>query len=111
MKKFNEFLNTDFLKEEFELRRNELIENNSKHSNPEIIKDSITFGNITKMGKKIIPFILEELETKKNTIIWNLILQKITNVNPIKEESNFNMNLIADDWICWCKNYLKNVDK
>ena len=61
------------------------------------------------MGKKIIPFILEELETKKNTIIWNLILQKITNVNPIKEESNFNMNLIADDWICWCKNYLKNV--
>jgi hypothetical protein len=65
MKKFIKFLNTDFLKEEFELRRNELIENNSKHSNPEIIEDSITFGNITKMGKKIIPFILEELETKK----------------------------------------------
>lgn len=68
MKKFNEFVNNDFL-------INNLIEDaeNSNLPDLKLISQRESYRNIIKIGNSVIPYLL-----KRNNIIWDNALSEIT---------------------------------
>lgn len=78
-----------------------------------IVEDTVVFSSdpyakvelneykeIIKMGKDVIPFLLEKMKTDKK-IDWIPALNIITNFNPVKEINMGNIDLMAKDWIKW----------
>lgn len=61
-----------------------------------------SFLEITMMGKKIVPLIIEELENKPDTLVCALPI--ITGENPVPEELQGKMSAIAAYWSTWASN-------
>ena len=71
------------------------------------IQDSIdsNYINIIKIGKTALPWIIKDL--KKGGGYWFVALNKITGINPIKEENRGVYEQMRKDWLEWAdKNYL-----
>ena len=61
--------------------------------------------NIIKIGKTALPWIIKDL--KKGGGYWFVALNKITGINPIKEENRGVYEKMRKDWLEWAdKNYL-----
>ena len=56
---------------------------------------------IIGMGKKVLPFILRELEREPHH--WFIALEAITGDNPISQEHIGNVREMTEDWLIWAK--------
>ena len=91
LKNFNEFINNDhFIKY--------LIEDSENTNLPdlELISNRESYQKIIKLGKKVIPYLLE-----RNNIIWDIALSKITGegLDPM----NFDSKSRISYWQNWAK--------
>jgi hypothetical protein len=59
------------------------------------------YQQIIGMGPAAIPFLLQELQHKPDH--WSWALRAITGENPVKDEHQGKLALIAQDWIEWGK--------
>jgi hypothetical protein len=57
------------------------------------------YQNIIKLGKRVIPYIIDKL--KKNPDHLFTALTKITGINPVKPENRGKIKAMAKDWIIW----------
>lgn len=60
-----------------------------------------SYLEIIKMGKKIVPFILRELEKEPNHLFF--ALRMITNEDPISDEDRGDLEKMAKAWVRWGK--------
>jgi hypothetical protein len=63
------------------------------------------FINIVNMGENVIPFIIDLLKQRPDSIM-NAI-EYISGINPIKKEHYGNIKSITKDWIDWYENSQK----
>lgn len=90
--------------EKFTLYKKEWLKETAYHSNPNIITDNKNYKEIIKLGKAVIPLILEDIR-KKNTIFWWDALDRLTDVYIfIPEEHRGNVTEIN-------KIYLEELEK
>ena len=74
-------------------------------SNLNNIFSNSNYINIIKIGKTALPWIIKDL--KKGGGYWFVALNKITGINPIKEENRGVYEQMRKDWLEWAdKNYL-----
>ncbi len=59
------------------------------------------YKEIISLGKVSLPWIIREL--RKNSDHWFYALEKITGVNPIKNESIGIVDKMREDWITWAE--------
>ena len=57
------------------------------------------YQEIIKMGSKVVPLILRELERELDD--WFIALAEITGANPVPEESRGRMKIMARKWLDW----------
>ncbi len=60
------------------------------------------YQNIIKMGRPVIPLLLQELKT--NPDYWFSALRKITGQNPVPPEARGKLKDMASAWLEWEKN-------
>jgi len=63
------------------------------------IESSVHYLQIIKMGKRVLPFIFQELRSEPN--LWFSALKKITGQNPIEESHRGVVKLMLKDWLKW----------
>jgi hypothetical protein len=63
------------------------------------IISSINYLRVISMGKKVVPFILQELE--REPAPWFVALQAITGENPVDQQLAGNFPKIAQAWLQW----------
>lgn len=54
---------------------------------------------IIGMGKKVLPYILQDLKFKPSH--WFVALRAITGISPIKSPDRGNIVKMAEDWLTW----------
>lgn len=83
------------------------LEESKFSSNVYFLTKHPAYLNILKLGKDVIPLILEDLSEFQNH--WFYALRELTGENPIKPEHNGNIKEMAKDWIEWGKkmNYIQ----
>lgn len=91
---YNLFIKYSFLK-----NLNELNQSITYSSNPSSIIDNENFQKIIKMGKKAVPFILEDLAEKPSHLVWamNFITNQKISSTPIS------IDKAARKWVNWGK--------
>ncbi len=67
------------------------------------IESNPSYLEIIKMGKKILPYIFQDL--KFDHAFWFHALEEITRYNPIKYAHRGYVNLMAEDWLKWGEEY------
>jgi len=73
----------------------------TKHlSNVEHIVQNEYYQNIIKLGKEVVPFIIEDLIVNGPNH-WFNALSVITGKNPIQEKNAGRMDAMTLDWIRW----------
>jgi hypothetical protein len=101
--KFNEFVDNS---DELNIKFIELSEKAESicgfFSNPDQKVDHPTYKDVLKLGKNIIPFLLEKMDTDFRHI-WMPALNILTCVDPIPEEHRGQIDIIAEDWKKWGK--------
>ncbi len=63
-----------------------------------IVKDD-SYISIIALGPSVIPLILAELRDEPDH--WSYALEKLTDENPVDEESYGNLTAIRDAWLEW----------
>jgi len=84
----------DRLLEEWGEETTHLSDVSKKYMNP-------SYQQIIGMGKKAVPFLLQELEKSPTHLFW--ALEAITGQNPVKEEHAGIMQEMANDWFEWAR--------
>ena len=94
IEKFNEFINSSEIINKSEVIN--LIESAelTNSSDPILISKREKYRNVVKLGKSILPLLIE-----RKSYIWNIALKEITGVEPIGEKSSE----ITDFWVKWGK--------
>ena len=59
------------------------------------------YQRIIGLGQPAVPLILDELQTRPDQWFW--ALRAITGENPVPEEHQGNINVMAKDWLNWGK--------
>ncbi len=97
------------LKEKFEAYTSIWITETMFSSSVHEIINNSAYRSIVKLGKDVIPFIIEELKKEENH--WFYALEALTGQNPIKQEHRGIIRLMKSDWIEWAeKNNNYDVD-
>lgn len=105
VKKYNEYL---FVKEQVKIEFDKLsieAENSiGLYSSPTLISCHPICKKILDMGKPIIPFLLEKLNTDNYyySYMWSFFLSEITNQKPVLESSK-TIQDVYNDWKNWYK--------
>lgn len=63
------------------------------------IESNPSYLEIIKMGKKVLPYIFQDL--KSDHAFWFHALEEITGCNPIKYNHRGYIDLMAEDWLKW----------
>lgn len=64
-----------------------------------IIESNPSYLEIIGMGRKVLPFIFEDLMSKPS--FWFSALEKITGCDPIKPSHIGYIKLMTEDWLKW----------
>ena len=59
------------------------------------------YQKIVKMGKAVVPFLLEDL--RQNPLYWLPALRQITQQNPVQPEQRGKIKQMAEAWLNWGK--------
>lgn len=95
MKKYNEFINNDTITINDLISKVKLECGNK--SDLYQIYENINYQKIIKLGKKSIPYILENM-----SVIWIKALEEITKVK-LYEEFSLSTQEMKDIWLKWAK--------
>lgn len=63
------------------------------------IESNPSYLDIIKMGKKVLPYIFQDL--KSDHAFWFHALEEITGCNPIEYNHRGYIDLMAEDWLKW----------
>jgi hypothetical protein len=64
-----------------------------------------SYRQIIKMGRRALPFIMDDLEKHKlEPDFWFMALHEITGENPIPEEDYGKTTKMAEAWLAWWRN-------
>lgn len=63
------------------------------------IESNPSYLEIIKMGRKVLPYIFQDL--KSDHAFWFRALEEITGCNPIKYTHRGYVDLMAEDWLKW----------
>lgn len=68
-------------------------------SSVNVIESNPSYLEIIKMGRKVLPYIFQDL--KSDHAFWFHALEEITGCNPIKYAHRGYVDLMAEDWLKW----------
>jgi hypothetical protein len=57
------------------------------------------YHSVIKLGKEVVPLIIEDLQTTNNH--WFYALEILTGENPIRPNHRGNIELMKNDWVEW----------
>ncbi len=89
------------IKKEFLIFKDSWLNEIMLSSNTSDIINNKHYYSIIKLGKDVIPYILEDLRQNNNH--WFSALTKITGDNPVPVEHLGNISKMTNDWIAWGK--------
>ena len=61
------------------------------------------YHSVIKLGKEVVPLIIEDLQSTNNH--WFYALEYLTGSNPITQEHQGLVPLMKQDWINWYQNH------
>ena len=100
IKVYEEFLYDD-LKRKFVVLKEKWVNETAYQSNPSLIYKNSNYRDIIKMGKRIVPILIDDLN--ENNGDWLNALSEILDIYPIKKENEGIWDKMKEDW----NNYLK----
>jgi hypothetical protein len=69
------------------------------HSSSTRLTDHPAYYEIIALGRRAIPWVLAELEREPDH--WFRALKQLSGVDPVRPESQGNIDAMAADWIAW----------
>jgi hypothetical protein len=93
IEKFNEFVDNSNINKSEIINLIESAELTNS-SDPIFISEREQYRNVVKLGKLVLPLLIE-----RKSYIWNIAIKEITGVEPVGEKSTE----ITDFWIKWSK--------
>jgi hypothetical protein len=87
------------LGEEFSRLARQWKRDTSRLSSPKHIVAHPAYQRIVRMGREVIPLILEEMHSKPAR--WLYALRDITGADPVKPEHRGDVQKMASDWLSW----------
>ncbi len=61
----------------------------------------LAYREIISMGMPVVPYILADLSLRAN--MWFIALEEITGKNPVPENADGDVKLMASSWLAWGK--------
>lgn len=95
IKVYEEFISDDLSNKFLNLKK-KWISEVGYQSNPAILYDNSNYRNIINIGKKIVPFLIKDLN--ENNGDWLSALTDILGVNPVRKENEGNWDMMKEDW-------------
>ena len=95
---YEEFIDSK-LKSEFLDLKDKWINEAGYFSNPNDLYNNKYYKEIISMGRKIVPILVEDFESKHSD--WFTALSEITKCHPIKKENWGNVPKMKKDWENW----------
>jgi len=87
------------LAEKFRQLTNEWKQNRGFSSSLSVVKNDPSYQEIIRMGRSVLPFIMDELEKRPD--FWFAALREITGENPVLPENAGRLHEMAAVWLQW----------
>jgi hypothetical protein len=87
------------IENKFKQLHNQWKEETKYFSSVQEITENKNFKEIVNLGKKVIPFIIEQLKIEQSFL--TVALKQIINEDPVKENHYGIPQAITNDWIEW----------